>query len=243
MVDFGGRLDLRTICANLSRHCGGAMPYSLGGVTFQSKDKIKKHVQSVIKSLNIGDTITDQVLHELLTYHPEWNEKSKGLKRLYLGRIYVAHARVYSTNVLIERDDCPGGMDISWNYCIKDCLNRNPLSADLLIGDHIIKVKAAARGAILEQIEPYRSKSMHVDHCYPRTFSRLLFLFMKLHKLKFSDIEIESVDGVAGGVKWKDKLMIELWQRFHARLAKLRVLTPDENQKQFVYPINWSKVK
>jgi hypothetical protein len=219
------------------------MPYSLGGVTFQSKDKIKKHVQSVIKSHNIGDTITDKVLHELLTYHPEWFEKSKGLKRLYLGRIYVAHARVYSTNVLIERDDCPDGMDISWNYCIKDCLNRNPLSPDLLLDDHIIKVKAAARGAILEQTEPYRSKGMHVDHCYPRTFSRLLFLFMKLHCLKFSQIEIESVDGISGGVAWKDKSIIEQWQAFHLRLAKLRVLTPNENQKQPVYPINWSKVK
>jgi len=219
------------------------MPYSLGGVTFQSKEKIKKHVQSVIKSHDIGETIIDPVLLELLTYHPEWDQKSKGLKRLYVGRIYVAHARVYSTNVLIERDDCPGGMDISWNYCIKDCLNRNPLRPDLLLEDHIAKVKSAARGAILDQIEPYRLKGMHVDHCYPRTFSRLLFLFMKLHKLKFSEIEIESVDGVAGGVAWKDKSTIKFWQAFHARLARLRVLTPSENQKQSVYPIDWSKVK
>ena len=242
-MDLVGRLDLRTNCAKVSRPRDSAMPYRLGGTTFQSKDKIKKHVQSVIKSHAVGDTVDDPVLNDLLTYHPEWNEKSKGLKRLYLGRIYVAHARVYSTNVLIERDDCPDGMDISWNYCIKDCLNRNPLSPDLLLDDHIIKVKAAARGAILEQIEPYRLKGMHVDHCYPRTFSRLLFLFMKLYKLNFAHIEIESVDGVAGGVKWKDKLLVELWQGFHARFAKLRVLTPDENQKQPVYPINWSKVK
>jgi hypothetical protein len=219
------------------------MPYTLGGITFQSKDKIKKHVQSLIKSHKIGDTIDDPVLNDLLTYHPEWGEKSKGLKRLYLGRIYVAHARVYSTNVLIERDDCLDGMDISWNYCIKDCLNRNPISPDLLLNDHIIKVKAAARGAILEQIEPYRLKGMHVDHCYPRTFSRLLFLFMKLHKLTFLQIEVESIDGVTGGVTWKDKSMLQSWQAFHARLAKLRVLTPDQNQKQPIYPINWSKLK
>lgn len=238
-----GRLDLRTNCAKVSRHRADAMPYSLGGVTFQSKDKIKKHVQSVIKSHCIGDTIIDPVLKDLLTYHPEWSEKSKGLKRLYLGRIYVAHARVYSTNVLIERDDCPGGMDISWNYCIKDCLNRNPLNPDLLIDDHISQVKAAARGAILEQIEPYRLKGMHVDHSYPRTFSRLLFLFMKLNGLKFSQIEIESIDGISGGVAWKDKSLVKLWQAFHNRLARLRVLTPEQNQKQPTYPIDWSKVK
>ena len=219
------------------------MTYQLGGQSFQSKDKIKKHIQSVIKSHQIGDTVNDAVLTDLLLLHPDWHEKSQGMKRLYLGRIYVEHARVYSINILIERDDCPGGMDISWNYCIKDCLNRNPLDPSLLLNDHIHKVKAAARGAVLDQIESYRLNGMHVDHCYPRTFARLLYLFLKIYGLKFSDIKVESIDGAKGGVKWADAVTIQKWQAFHRRFAKLRVLTPEENQSQKNYPINWSNLK
>lgn len=219
------------------------MTYQLGGQSFQSKDKIKKHIQSVIKSHQIGDTVNDAVLTDLLLLHPDWHEKSQGMKRLYLGRIYVEHAGVYSINILIERDDCPSGMDISWNYCIKDCLNRNPLDPSLLLNDHIYKVKAAARGAVLDQIESYRLNGMHVDHCYPRTFARLLYLFLKIYGLKFSDIKVESIDGAKGGVKWADAVTIQKWQAFHRRFAKLRVLTPEENQSQKNYPINWSNLK
>lgn len=235
------------ILGQLVLRCQGtaqmAMAYQLGGQTFQSKDKIKKHIQSVIKSHQIGDTVSDQVLADLLLLHPDWDEKSQGMKRLYLGRIYVEHARVYSINILIERDDCPDGMDISWNYCIKDCLNRNPLNSNLLLNDHIYNVKAAARGAILDQIEPYRFNGMHVDHCYPRTFARLLYLFLKIYGLKFSDIKLESIDGAKGGIKWADSAIVKNWQAFHLRFAKLRVLTPEENQSQKNYPINWSNLK
>lgn len=241
------RVGVALILGQLVLSCQGTtqmvMAYQLGGQTFQSKDKIKKHIQSVIKTHQIGDTITDAVLADLLLLHPDWHEKSQGIKRLYLGRIYVEHARAYSLNVLIERDDCPNGMDISWNYCIKDCLNRNPLGPDLLLDDHIYKVKAAARGAVLNQIEPYRTSGMHVDHCYPRTFARLLYLFLRVYSLKFTDINIESTDGASGGVRWADSKVVKHWQTFHLRFARLRVLTPQENQAQRNYPINWSKLK
>jgi len=220
-----------------------AMAYQLGGQTFRSKDKVKKHIQSVVNSHQIGDTVTDAVLTDLLLLHPDWDQKSQGMKRLYLGRIYVEHARVYSINILIERDDYPNGMDISWNYCIRDCLNRNPLNSDLLLNDHIYNVKAAARGAILDQIEPYRFNGLHVDHCYPRTFARLLYLFLKTHKLKFLDIKVKSIDGANGGVRWADFEIVKQWQSFHLRFARLRVLTLQENQAQKNYPINWSNLK
>lgn len=219
------------------------MAYRLGGQSFQSKDSIKKYVQNVIKSHSIGQTIDDAVVAELLSLHPDWQQKSKGMKRLYLGRMYVEHARVYSSNVMIERDDCPNGMDISWNYCIKDCLNRNPLTPKLLLDDHIAKVRAGARGAILDQIEPYRVNGMHVDHQYPRTFSRLLFLFMKLHRLRFVDIPVAGTAGPNAGIKWSDNTQLRNWQAFHRRFAKLRALTPSENQCQPTYPIDWSSLK
>ena len=217
------------------------MSYKLGGLVFTSKEKIKKHMQGIIASHNLGDTITDLVAVDLLRFHPDWAIKSVGIVRLFLGRIYVDHARVYSTNILIERQDYPGGMDISWKYCIA-CLNQSTITKQFLFNDHKDKVKQAARGAILEQIEPYRVKGLHVDHCYPRTFARLLYLFMRILSLKFQDIDLNEVDGVNGGVAWADKLLIIKWQSFHQRLAKLRTITPEENQCQLTYPINWSKM-
>lgn len=218
------------------------MSYKLGGLVFTSKEKIKKHMQAVIASHTLGDTITDLVAVDLLRFHPDWLMKSTAMTRLFLGKIYVDHARVYSTNILIERQDYPGGMDISWKYCI-DCLKINATTQQFLLKDHKDKVKQAARGAILEQIEPYRVKGLHVDHCYPRTFARLLYLFMRISCLKFQDIKLNEVDGINGGVSWSDKILIIKWQSFHQRLAKLRTITPEENQRQLIYPIDWSKMQ
>lgn len=73
---------LLIVCYILRAHakCNVLQAWRAG---FYQQRKIKKHMQGIIASHNLGDTITDLVAVDLLRFHPDWAIKSVGIVRLF----------------------------------------------------------------------------------------------------------------------------------------------------------------
>lgn len=218
-----------------------AKTYELGGSTFTNKDQIRQHVRSYIARSDIGQLVDDPVIINLLQIHPEWHIKSAGMISLVIGEIHVPHGNTTSKNVLITIPE--GQVDISLRWCI-DLLQYDGMArAHDKRRDHLAKVKSAARAAIADQIFAVaKLPGEEIDHIYPRTFDRLLYLFLKWWGQPIMEIKIDDPPGAAIKQSFVDWEIDMQWQLFHKAVAKLRAVPAEVNRAGRVYPVNWSSL-
>lgn len=215
--------------------------YTLAGRRFTSKASIKTHVRQYVGSVEIGSEVKDGVLIELLKKHPQWNEKSHGMTRLIIGNTWVEHASVYQKGVLIEK--AVDHVDITWSRLV----DRLQADGSLRHVDHraenLRKIKLAARAAIQDQIlQVPKNPGDHVDHIYPRTFDRLLYLFLRWWNEPIETIAVADPEGLIIQPRFECFELEDSWSAFHQRVARLRAVPPAVNMAARVYPVNWNNL-
>lgn len=218
-----------------------AKTYQLAGTTFTTKDQIRQYVRSFIDTSDIDQLVNDPVILHLLSIHPEWHIKSAGMISLLIGKIYIPHAKTSSKNVLIATAD--GHVDISLRWCIDLLQHDGTARVYDKRKDHLAKIKSAARTAIGDQIFAVPKRlGEEIDHIYPRTFDRLLYLFLKWWAQPIMEIQIDDPPGAAVKQSFADWEIDMQWQLFHKAVAKLRAIPAEVNRVARVYPVNWSNL-
>lgn len=215
------------------------MTYDLGGKQFRNKDQLRQHVRNLIASLPVGAVVNDPVITSLLSKHPQWEEKSKGMIRLVIGEIEVVHATTLCKTVVIQRPD--GVMDITWSRLIDRLKKDGSLRQVSDRRENLSKIKVAARAAVEYQVrQVVRVQGQEIDHIYPRTFDRLLFLFLKWWAVPIESITIEDPAGEQVNMRFACWELETHWQLFHERLARLRAVPAAVNASAPIYPVDWS---
>lgn len=215
-----------------------AAGYMLGGKRFTSKKAIKQHIRAFIESASLGATVADSVLLELLPKHPQWQRKTEGMTRLIVGMAFVEHANVMQKSVLIEKgvDHC----DITWSKLVDRLQHDGTLRVVSDRRENLSKIKLAARAAIQDQINQIEKQiGEHIDHIYPRTFDRLLYVFLKWWGKPLASIKVEDPDGIIIQPRFSCWELQDNWSLFHQRTARLRAVPPSVNMAARVYPVNW----
>jgi hypothetical protein len=222
-------------------HANRAARYVIGGRPFRSKQEVKQYVRGFISASEVGQTVTDAAIQGLLRIHPDWEKKSTGMNRLCIDEIHVAHLNTSHKSILIERHD--GLMDISWNWCI-DLLTKEGVARKYSNrSDHLAKVKNAARATIQDQINQIpKQPGEEIDHIYPRTFNRILFLFLKWWSVPIMNIGVLCSEGSECAYSFEDWEIESNWWEWHQRLARLRAIPAHENRRAPVYPVDWSRL-
>jgi hypothetical protein len=215
--------------------------YMLGGRSFTTKAAIKQYIRQIIAGQKIGSTVTDPVLVDLLHKHPQWEEKSHGMARLAIQEIEVLHASIRCKAVVVEKSGA--FVAITWSRLV-DRLQRDG-SLRQLDGraENLAKIKVAARAAIQYQVlKVEKMPGDHIDHVYPRTFDRLLFLFLKWWGVPIAQIRIDDPDGSVIQIRFTCTDLETNWQIFHQQVARLRAVPEAINMSAPIYPVNWAKL-
>jgi hypothetical protein len=213
--------------------------YALAGQLFRTKREIKQYVRAVINETPVGGTIDNPVIYSLLQVHPDWDKKSLEMRRLYADRLSIEQVKATHKTILIERSG--DVMDISWNWCI-ELLKKDGTARkfDPRI-DHLAKIKHAARVSIQYQIDKVEKlPGEEIDHIYPRTFNRLLYLFLRWWGASLMDIQIDSKEGVISAYLFNDWEIESEWCHWHQRLARLRAIPAEQYRAARLYHVNWS---
>lgn len=214
------------------------MPYSLGGKTFSCKKSLKHHIRAFIEATPLGATVTDSVLLELLPKHPQWRQKTLGMTRLIVGMAFVQHANIMQKSVLIEKgvDHC----DISWSKLVDRLQRDGSLRHVSDRMESLAKIKLAGRAAVQDQInQMQRQIGDHIDHAYPRTFDRLLYVFLKWWGEPIASIKVEDPEGIIIQPRFACWELEDSWASFHQRTARLRAVPSAVNMAARIYPVNW----
>jgi hypothetical protein len=213
--------------------------YTLAGRRFGSKASIKNHIRQYVGSVEIGSDVNDGVLIELLKKHPQWDEKSHGMTRLIIGNTWVEHASVYQKGVLIEKT--VDHVDITWSRLVDRLQPDGSLRHVDQRAENLRKIKLAARAAIQDQIlQVPKNPGDHVDHIYPRTFDRLLYLFLRWWHEPIESITVLDPEGLVIQPRFACFELEDNWSTFHQRVARLRAVPPEVNMAAKVYPVNWN---
>ena len=197
--------------------------FSLAGQTFTTRKALEQYVRQFISPKEVGSTIPDPVVRELLTHHPDLHE---------LGELVVVHrpaeAGRKATYGIANR--LPDGtlQHLSWLHAIT-CVHGNPDQAD---SDAWYDLNQAARVAIDDQIQAVRrsvSFRCEVDHVAPLTFKALLTDWLSTRKLEPAAVPIARAGSI---YTFADPDLQGSWAEYHESRAVLEAVTPEEHRKR-----------
>ena len=212
-------------------------------MTFPTKEAIRQHVQDYVRRTPIGDEVTDPVLLHLYHGNTEWDEKSQGMTRIVMAEI-TTRGTYTSKNGLILRSD-GSTAHASWTFPLDHLLRDGSFRSVDQRRDWLHRIKEAAREAVISQVQQIECPlGCDVDHVYPRTFDRLLFLFLKWWSVPLMEIQVLAVEGQDRANVFSDWELDAHWRAFHERLTRgyLRPLPADENRRARCYSIDWSRL-
>lgn len=214
------------------------MKYSLGGLSFSSKDAIKRHVQSIFAKYEVGARLTDcdfVFVRDLLEWHPSASQKiGCGVDRI---EVHIPEPWT-SKGFLIARID-GSTTDFSYRICLQ------PKKAQAWV-DYL----AACRKAIVPQvsgfkIEAFRNREKvwcevteswltwddaHVDH-FPVPFIDLVERFKTEQGLELESISYYGHGDNETFVALADPSLEKQWAEWHLKNAKLRVIDGRANSR------------
>lgn len=195
--------------------------FLLAGQTFTTRKALEQHVRQFISPEQVGSTISDPVVRELLTYHPDLKQ---------LGELVVVHrpaeAGRKATYGIANRLPDDTLQHFSWLYSIT-CVHGDPNQTD---SDAWYDLNQAARVAIDDQIQEVRrtvSFRCEVDHVAPLTFKALLTQWLDVHKAEPSAILITRSGSI---YTFADPNQRDSWVEFHRARAVLEAVTPEEHK-------------
>ena len=209
------------------------MPYILAGTSYPHKPAVKAECRRILAKTSPGAYTTTHTetafLLELFASHTEWEEKSG---RRVTSMISGQNNRCFA----IQRDDGTI-VDISFNHAVS-CLGMET-PPDTTLTDF----KMAARTVIKTQIRAFRetigaidATKTQIDHVHPMTFDRLLWMFCweaTVNPYKTATTRNGTITDFA------DQAIADRWAKYHKAYARLRAITPEENQKQPCTTSDW----
>ncbi len=214
--------------------------------TFKTKTELKDFVKAILNKYELNkaiDTIDLQFISELLKRHPEYDRKiGIGIKAIVVkidgnwGKTKCFH---------IQRTDGTE-TDFSYNNCIDNDISKEPLKM----------FKQSARSAVKNQIVSHLSNYISrtkdnndnvicqksqtkinkgqatVDHIPPITFDRIVTDFILMKNIEPSQIEYIGFGDNEYNKEFKEENLRSEFAKYHKEVAKLRVISKQENLKQ-----------
>lgn len=219
-----------------------ATGYMLGGIAFRTKADVQAHVRAVRDATQLGDRIDDPAVLDLLSLHPEWDEKTAGGG--WIGTALINHpAKRHSTKeIAILFNDSDKVVDISWTKLLP--FLRKGINAPIKAWDcRLSELRLAARQEVEEQIDPLREGGYEVDHVFPLTFEQLLYNWMSYEHYKVSDVLIGHCTGVDTARYFACPTQQRSWKTFHKDHAVLETIKVAEHkQRTSRSNIDWSSL-
>jgi hypothetical protein len=216
----------------------GKLPYMLGGATFATKAQVGAHARAVLAATPDGQRVTDPAALALLAAHPYWHQRVVGLCHVTTGRttFHGAPSRCFMT-VRYGRLE-----PITFKHSLARLLPGGQLKPFDHKGDHLARVTAAARAAILDQVLAMNAPpGFEVDHAPPMTFAVLLRQFVRQEGRCLWRYEVHGGgEGAEVRREFADAELSARWQRFHAEQSTLRVLSREDHLLVPVTHVDWS---
>lgn len=209
--------------------------YTVGGLTFTTKEALAAHVQAILRSYSAGARVNDEdaaFLADLLLRHPSADEKIG----VGIAAFYVMNVAYGSKGFILERLD---GTRTDWSY--RQCIRPFTYAS---------KVKHALRVAVADQVLaakritfpdhevvttcPITGQAMtyhdaHVDHIPPDTFAALVERFLDTYQVILDDVVILPAPSGISWVLADDWAAV--WSAFHQQHARLRVISAHANMR------------
>lgn len=216
----------------------GRLSYMLGGATFATKAQVGAHARAVLAATPDGQRVTDPAVLALLAAHPYWYERVVGLSHVTTGQatFHGIPSRCFMT-VRYGRLE-----PITFKHSLARLLPGGQLKQFDHRADHLARVTAAARAAILDQVMAMNAPpGFEVDHAPPMTFAVLLREFVRREGRCLWQYEVRGGgEGVEVRREFADAELSVRWQRFHAERATLRVLSREDHLQVPVTQVSWS---
>lgn len=209
--------------------------YLLNGITFTSKDAIKKHVQGIFAAYKEGQSLNaddQKFVLALLEWHPHASQKiGVGVASV---RIHIPKPWTTKGFLLVRVD----GSTTDFSY--KVCLNPK-------LADQTVKFAAACRRAIAWEVAEFKRSTFgeeqtvwcseemreitksesHVDH-YPVPFCDLVDQYVAQTGIERKNVGFIEGDNVAV-VKFSDPLLEQDFANWHRQNAQLRIISGKAN--------------
>jgi hypothetical protein len=226
--------------------------YEFGAKSFKDKNQIKNFCSSVLQSVTsqspkkLKGEAAETVIALATNPQSAYADLAGHIKNVYVARDVQFTTRHFE----LELKD--------GKYIIISHKKFLPAKSAALGKGLVDKVIDAFRMAVREQTMDYKlsrktrggywvsdlSKTviteMHeaqVDHLFPNTFRKLVYDFMVLERIEVGDVplvERNETYSIGNETGLKDR-----WEGYHAKHAKLRILTSEENRLDGVK--NWRK--
>ncbi len=201
--------------------------FVIAGEAFTSKKALTGRVRGILHESPIGPVRDQdaQFLRAFFRWHPNPDKRAHEIVEVHVGR-----SELGSRCFLLVRHD----------GSVTDASYKKPLQALCNAPVHKISLAQAMRAAIQDQVNEFRARhpepekaydttNYHVDHGWPRTFKRLVEVFLSEQGFQFDDIQLASKD-LQAGAELPEPLRSR-WCEFHAKHARLRLLPRDVNSK------------
>ena len=216
----------------------GKLPYLLGGATFSTKAQIESHARAVLAATPDGRRVTDEPVLALLAAHPDWSQRVIGLSFVTTGRA-MFHG-ISSRCFMTVRYGSPE--PITFKHSLARLLPGGQVRPFDRKADHLARVAAAARAAVLDQVRAMHAPpGFEVDHAPPMTFAVLLREFVRQEGRCLWHYEVHGGgEGVEVRRQFADAELSARWQRFHAERAVLRVLPRETHLLVPITRVDWS---
>jgi len=201
--------------------------FIIAGERFASKKALASRVRHILHESPLGAVHGQDArfLKAFFRWHPNPAKRAHEIAHVLVGR-----SELGSRCFLLMRHD----------GTVCDASYKKPLQALSNAPVRKINVVQAMRAAIQDQINGFRAEhpdpelaydtlNYHVDHEYPRTFKRLVEVFLSEQGYEFNDIELRSKDYQAGAEL--PRPLRSRWCEFHRKHARLRLLPREVNSK------------
>lgn len=212
----------------------------LGGVAFATKTMATERIKHILHETTPSCRLqgeAEAIIRDLVDLHPQAEEKiGCGINRIEVRTNHVNGAS--HPGFWIVRVD---GSEIDFSY--KNCVNgakpspktqfsracRQAIQSHISVERERFFAEAIAPTCALTG-EPLQPRAIHVDHCPPCTFARIVDAFIALYGI---DVEAEGLIGVDSLIvpTLADPVMRDRFVQFHNNHAKLRVISKDANQR------------
>jgi len=200
--------------------------YVIAGEAFATKKGLAARVRNILHESPLGPVQGQDArfLKALFPWHPNPAKRADEIACVFVGRSELG-SRCF---LLVRRDGT-----------VCDASYKKPLQALTNLPVRKISVVQAMRAAIQVQVNEFRaehpdpelaySDAYVVDHEFPRTFKRLVEVFLSEQGFEFNDIQLVSKDYHAGAEL--PEPMRSKWNEFHRKHAQLRLLPREVNSK------------
>ncbi|MEV7418273.1 DUF3223 domain-containing protein [Streptomyces sp. NPDC089919] len=210
------------------------LEYLINGEHFRTQKSLRERVQGIMNSYRYDEIVgesDEEFLRDLITRHPDYEEKAG----VGVGGFMVVRTEWNNRGLMLLRID-GSEIDISWLECLKATPHGQQVRGCLrrAVKDQVIAhvTDAFAHGPVVCAVTGDSigsARDADVDHHKP-VFEELAAGFIQEH----GGLEafVIAPDNAAGFsvAELQDTALVNDWQEYHRKHAKLRVVTKHANR-------------